>query len=57
MGHIIICNKTDCKYNTCRSCECDIVELDIDGTCMYFEEIDIYKEVEGFSRDEKSTGA
>ena len=45
MGRIIICNRTDCKYNACKSCECDIVELDIDGTCMFFEEIDIYKEV------------
>ena len=54
MGRIIICNRTDCKYNACKSCECDIVELDIDGTCMFFEEKDIYKEVEGFGRESES---
>ena len=54
MGHIVICNKTDCRYNACKSCECDIIELDIDGTCIYFEETDIYKEVEGFKRDYKA---
>ena len=54
MGHIIICNNTSCKYNACKCCECDIVELDIDGTCMYVEETDIYQEVEGFTRDNKA---
>ena len=54
MGHIIICNRTYCKHNMCKGCACSIVELDIDGTCMFFEEPDIYKEVEGFSRESES---
>lgn len=53
MGRIIICNRTDCKYNNCRCCDLDIVEID-DLGCVSYEEIDIYKEVEGFSRETES---
>ena len=48
MGHIVICNKTDCRYNACRSCECDIIELDIDGACEHYEELSSHKEAGGF---------
>ena len=53
MGHIIICNRTSCKYNACKCCELDIIEID-DFGCANYEEIDIYEEVEGFSREIKS---
>ena len=51
MENTILCHNTNCKHNSCRGCQVAIIEIGTDGRCMDFEEIDIYKEVEGFSRD------
>ena len=56
MGRIIVCNRTACKYNHCKCCDLDIIEID-DSGCASYTEIDVYKEVEGFSRDEQNREA
>ena len=47
------CWNTKCKNNGANCCcKASGVEITVDGSCDTYEEIDIYKEVEGFSRDE-----
>lgn len=53
MENTILCHRTNCKYNNCKSCGVAIIEIGESG-CLDFEEIDIYKEVEGFSRESES---
>ena len=54
MENTVLCHRTNCKYNDCKGCGVAIIEIGVDGTCLDFEEIDIYKEVEGFSRESES---
>ena len=54
MENTVLCHRTNCKYNNCKGCGVAIIEIGTDGTCLDFEEIDIYKEVEGFSRDDNT---
>lgn len=51
MPSIRTCWNDRCEYN-CNGCYCDAPEVEIgtDGSCLTFEEKDIYKEVDGFSR-------
>ena len=51
MPNIRTCWNDKCEFN-CGGCYCDALEVVIDtyGSCATFEEKDIYKEVEGFSR-------
>lgn len=53
MPSIKTCWNTSCEYNR-SGCYCDAydIEIDTDGNCMTFMEKDIYKEVEGFRRDD-----
>ena len=51
MENTVLCHRTNCKYNDCKGCGVAIIEIGADGNCFDFEEKDIYKEVEGFSRD------
>ena len=52
MASIRKCWNDKCAYS-CDGCYCDAVEVMIgtDGSCLTFEEKDIYREVEGFSRE------
>lgn len=50
MENTILCNRTNCIHNNCKSCDVALIEIGERG-CMDFREIDIYEEVEGFSRD------
>lgn len=47
MSCIKTCWNNKCKYN-CNGCYCntDDIEIGTDGSCLTFEELDIYKEVE-----------
>ena len=54
LNNCIVCSNTKCRHNSGLSCIAAVVELSYDGTCLTSEEIDIYKEVEGFSRDENA---
>ena len=55
MTCLISCCNIDCEYNhRGHSCHADDVEIDFDGTCLTFEQKDIYKEVEGFNRESES---
>lgn len=47
----IVCSNTMCKYNSGLSCTAAVVEVGWKHNCITYEEIDIYKEVEEFSRD------
>ena len=53
MNTAIKCYNTKCKFN--HSCWCfptEQITIGTDGSCLSYEEIDIYKEVEGFSRED-----
>ena len=50
MENTILCHRTNCKHNNCKGCDVAIIEIG-DCGCIDFEEKNIYKEVEGFSRD------
>lgn len=52
MYNCIVCSNTKCSYNSGLACAAAVVELSYDGTCLTYDEIDIYKEIEEFSRDE-----
>lgn len=49
------CWRSECEHNY-GGCYCntDEIELDSFGQCMTYCEKDIYREVEGFSRESKS---
>ena len=49
------CWNDKCEYNR-GGCYCDAEDIEIgtSGSCDTFVEKDIYKEVEGFSRESKS---
>lgn len=47
----IVCYNTNCKYNYNHSCKAAKIEVGTDCRCLIREPKDIYKEVEGFSRD------
>ena len=51
MDNSIICFRNNCRFNRGFCCEAEVIEIGADGNCLDFEEKDIYKEVEGFSRD------
>jgi hypothetical protein len=54
MPSIRTCWNDRCEYS-CNGCYCYAPEVEIgtDGSCLTFEEKDIYREVEGLSRDDK----
>lgn len=52
MAKCIVCSNTRCKHNYRYSCEAAKLELGSDGSCLTYDERDIYKEAEGFKRDE-----
>ncbi len=54
MANIYVCFNHTCKYKKANACTCAGVEISSDGHCLTYEEKDIYKEVEGFSRESKS---
>lgn len=49
----IICFRENCRFNSGFCCEAEVIEISDTG-CLDFEEIDIYKDVEGFSRDRQA---
>lgn len=51
MDNTIVCYRMNCKYNERHRCSKITVVIDEEG-CFHFDEIDIYKEAEGFSRDD-----
>ena len=54
MYNCIVCYNDNCKHHCGNSgCELAIITIGECG-CLDFEEVDIYKEVEGFSRESKS---
>ena len=53
METTIVCYRMDCKHNERHVCGLAVVAIDSCGCCDY-EEKDIYKEVEGFSRESES---
>lgn len=52
MTNCIVCYNHTCKFHSVNSCEAAAVEIGSDGSCLTYEEIDIYAEVEEFRRDE-----
>ena len=53
MDNSIICFRESCRFNSGFCCEAEVVEIGEAG-CLDFEEKDIYKEVEGLSRESES---
>ena len=50
MTNCIVCYNDSCRHCSGTGCMAAVVEIGSDGNCLTYEEIDIYKEVEGFSR-------
>jgi hypothetical protein len=48
----IVCYNHTCKYHELTGCNAAVVEIGSEGSCLTYEEKDIYAEVEEFKRDE-----
>lgn len=49
----IVCYNHTCRHHSVNSCEAAVVEVSSDGSCLTYEEKDIYAEVEGFRREKE----
>ena len=51
---VTVCNcwRRECEHNVASKCTATSIVIGGLGTCLTSTEKDIYKEVEGFSRDE-----
>lgn len=50
MANCIVCYNDSCKHCSGTGCMAAVVEVGYGGSCLTYEEIDIYKEVEESSR-------
>ena len=46
MTNCIVCYNNSCKHCKGTACEVAVVEVGYGGSCLTYEEIDIYKEAE-----------
>lgn len=51
MSTVCGCWRRECEYNLANQCMAHSVMIGSFGDCLTYTEKDIYKEVEGFSRD------